>query len=395
VPLIVIISIIATLATIATISSHALTSTAAVGSGAGSPTAALVEGGDRAYDGYDEYAYYDDEGPSAVHTDTFTAITTEVAANADREKVQQPGGFLKPKGTAKISVQGPLASAAFINMTAASGLCVPAEQARIKTAEYDEQLKRVEAASKRKRIQESQMEEISENSGVTSVAKTSRDMKAKRLALLEKTAQLVESVHSSIDKNVTVDAANITAANSTNASASSLQPTNETLPGDGPFRKLRHQFRFNEVEKMKRRAEDTKVKESKIRKFVLGPDCETMICGTCKVLVEEFARKLVKALEDASIKYVEQVFHGFCQSREIRSTYINFVSDLCHSRIADVSYSYVSYSYFISSLILCHFAQPYAGYDEVLIQAYEQEEDIQAVVSDWSLADKKVEVNNH
>ena len=53
---------------------------------------------------------------------------------------------------------------------------------------------------------------------------------------------------------------------------------------------------------MKERAEKERIRDAKIPKVQLGPDCETMVCGACKILVEEFARAVYAGFDNQELQ---------------------------------------------------------------------------------------------
>jgi hypothetical protein len=62
---------------------------------------------------------------------------------------------------------------------------------------------------------------------------------------------------------------------------------------------------------------------SKRTKIIAGPVCERIICGACKVVVEEFADLVNKSLYDPQIHFVEDVTTSLCKTREVQ---VNFYS---------------------------------------------------------------------
>lgn len=93
-------------------------------------------------------------------------------------------------------------------------------------------------------------------------------------------------------------------------------------------------------------------------KFRLGAACETLICGACKAVVNEFAYAVHAAVNSSEIRYIEQILNGgFCESKPIRNKYTDMVGDVCHNV----------------------FMEDTAGYKEALVMRFEQEEDWEGV----------------
>jgi len=86
-------------------------------------------------------------------------------------------------------------------------------------------------------------------------------------------------------------------------------------------------------EKMRKRLEEVTKSKKMNRVFTMGADCETLVCGSCKVLVEEFAVAITEAVNDPSKEYLDQVFEGFCQSRPLNLKYHDVVANLCANQI--------------------------------------------------------------
>jgi hypothetical protein len=106
-----------------------------------------------------------------------------------------------------------------------------------------------------------------------------------------------------------------------------------------PTKKKRMSFR----EKQALRQEEARKKEIEREvtrpKFRLGADCESLICGSCKALVEEFANNVQKAAPNQDIKYIDQLTEGFCAQRQLGLKYGEIVTDICKimDRVSSIS----------------------------------------------------------
>eukprot|EP01031_Cornospumella_fuschlensis_P044294 gene44294-54165_t len=76
-------------------------------------------------------------------------------------------------------------------------------------------------------------------------------------------------------------------------------------------------FREKQELRLKQRKEKEAQREMQKPKFRLGSTCETLICGSCKAVVNEFAFAVHRAVNSSEIRYVEQVMNGFCSSKDI------------------------------------------------------------------------------
>lgn len=77
--------------------------------------------------------------------------------------------------------------------------------------------------------------------------------------------------------------------------------------------------------KRKKQAE----KELLVPKYLLGSDCETLICGSCKALVGEFAELVITHAKDPTFPYIDDLTAGFCKSRGVTLAHVDMVGDLC------------------------------------------------------------------
>lgn len=72
-----------------------------------------------------------------------------------------------------------------------------------------------------------------------------------------------------------------------------------------------------------------------------GPDCKKLICGSCKVVIDEFATALVMASKDPSIQDISDVAKGFCNVKEIALKFQPGVGFVC-SKMFQAFSSYVT-----------------------------------------------------
>lgn len=131
----------------------------------------------------------------------------------------------------------------------------------------------------------------------------------------------------------TVQTKNETQANATDASE--------------PKRK-RMSFREKQALRLQQRKERELAREALRPKFRLGADCETLICGSCKAIVDEFGQLVFNAIRDPKIKYIDQLTENFCGSKMITVKYMDMVHDVCGA-----------------------FEQETLGYKEALVSAFE------------------------
>ena len=134
----------------------------------------------------------------------------------------------------------------------------------------------------------------------------------------------------------------------------------------------KNQLTFRELQalKMAQRLEMEMEIEEKRPKFRLGADCETLVCGACKAVVEEFAHLVYAKIDDPNIKYVDEVTKDFCKAKNIEVKYTNLMTDICEN-------------FEIESL----------GYKETLIRPFEEDGDWDNINSFPSINNKKKEIH--
>lgn len=133
----------------------------------------------------------------------------------------------------------------------------------------------------------------------------------------------------------------------------------------------KNQLTFRELQalKMAQRLEMEMEIEEKRPKFRLGSDCETLVCGACKAVVEEFSHLVYEKIDDPNIKYIEQVTKDFCKTKNIEVKYTNLMTDICEN-------------FEIESL----------GYKETLIRPFEEDGEWDQINSFPSINRKKKEI---
>lgn len=138
---------------------------------------------------------------------------------------------------------------------------------------------------------------------------------------LEKLRILTDIADGKIEMDTLSSIMQETSSNATAASSSSQASSSQP--------KKRVSFREIQEEKKKARLEAKKIREAAKPKFPLGADCETLVCGSCKAIVEEFGSFVYKAVDDSSIEYIDQLVTNLCDRKEIYSRYDDIVVSLC------------------------------------------------------------------
>ena len=88
-------------------------------------------------------------------------------------------------------------------------------------------------------------------------------------------------------------------------------------------------YRELQEQKREKRYLAEQEKEALKGKFLLGASCETLICGACKAMVEEFAASVVEGLRDPQYVYIEDLMNEFCRRKEIAMKYSDLVGSIC------------------------------------------------------------------
>ena len=122
-----------------------------------------------------------------------------------------------------------------------------------------------------------------------------------------------------------VGEASIGADGSTAGSSSGAKT--QTAGGNAKEKKLTYR-ELQEQKREKRHLAELE-KEALKGKFLLGASCETLICGSCKAMVEEFATAVVEGLRDPQFVYIEDIMNEFCRRKEIAMKYSDLVGSIC------------------------------------------------------------------
>ena len=96
---------------------------------------------------------------------------------------------------------------------------------------------------------------------------------------------------------------------------------------------------FREMQEEKVRIAREKMKlDAIILRHRLGSGCERMICGACRVIVEEFANRVVSHIDNSTVRYIRDLANfDFCHTRDILYKYRNIVNHVCVDQIINVS----------------------------------------------------------
>lgn len=259
-------------------------------------------------DGYATgYDYYADDGYEYYgNQEQDSPLKEFVEDNLEEPPQMIPRGYRKPVGggVAKIAVS--ILSPRYLEYVGEKYFCLSREEARIKVAELQPNMTLVINSDGTESF-------VPENAEFERV---STEIDAKRDELLKEFDAMDQEF------NITQGEAEI--------------DNDKTLSQEEKATK-KLSFREKQEKKMRERAEMERIRDAKIPKVQLGPDCETMVCGACKIVVEEFAKAVVRGIENPNLNYVEDVFNGFCSAKEIRLRYGGLVSDMCIHDFMNVS----------------------------------------------------------
>jgi hypothetical protein len=111
--------------------------------------------------------------------------------------------------------------------------------------------------------------------------------------------------------------------------------TQHVPPPTAAAKEKKMSYRELQEQKREQRLKAEMEKEALKGKFDLGVSCETLVCGACKVMVEEFADAVLQGLADPRYVYVEDLLSDFCQRKEIAQKYSELVSSICFSIASD------------------------------------------------------------
>lgn len=125
-------------------------------------------------------------------------------------------------------------------------------------------------------------------------------------------------------------------ANLTDTENATSTENTTTVAKKGPVRKAT--FRQLQEKKVRERRTNFEEREAYKPKLHLGADCESLVCGACKVVVEEFSRVVKRNADDPEKLYVEDLLDPFCSSRELQMKYNDIVPNVCRD-IANISHN--------------------------------------------------------
>lgn len=235
-----------------------------------------------------EDSYQSDEYADGYYEDGYEE-SVEVGNTGESEAPAKPAffhGFHRHIGGSVVKVSKPLATETYINETVELYDCVKKVHANIlaleKTEEEeDEYLDSFEQAEE----------------------------------LRKQMDQLTNMVNNIGNPNATVADQNATA----NATATAGKKVKKKT------------FREKQEEKMKAKREKEAEKELLRPKFRLGADCEALVCGSCRTIVEEFGRSVLAVVNSSDHQYIEDVTNGFCKSKGIALKHTDMVVDICQN----------------------------------------------------------------
>lgn len=156
-------------------------------------------------------------------------------------------------------------------------------------------------------------------------------------------------------EEVSVMAANIISGNDTSTTNTTDNSTSSTGSKKVKEKVVKVSFREKQELKMKERREKELQKELLRPKFRMGADCESLVCGSCKSIVEEFGRAVLSHVNNSEYRYVEDVMKDFCKSKGISLKYTDMVGDICTKfdqvrAIISMHYPTDYYSYWLNIL---------------------------------------------
>ena len=117
-------------------------------------------------------------------------------------------------------------------------------------------------------------------------------------------------------------------------SASSSSTSSSSQKSSGAKEK-KLTYRELQEQKREKRHQAELEKEALKGKFLLGASCETLICGSCKAMVEEFASAVVEGMRDPQYVYIEDLMPEFCKRKEVAMKYSELVGSVCFAIQSD------------------------------------------------------------
>ena len=183
---------------------------------------------------------------------------------------------------------------------------------------------------------------------------------------------LRQKMEKAIRRNLEVSnpeaAAEATATEATKNATVEVNTTSTDADSSGA-RSKRVSFREKQAQKMKERREKIAQRELIRPKFRLGLDCESLVCGSCKTIIDEFGDAIHRSITDPKIRYIDQLFEGFCDSKYIKIKYDDIVYDICKN-----------------------FEDEKLGYKEAVVAAFEEDGNWPKINTYKSLAPKKEKI---
>eukprot|EP01038_Epipyxis_sp_PR26KG_P011867 gene11867-15883_t len=286
-----------------------------------------------------EYYYYDDESQESIN----------VSNEGDVEPIVKRRGYHRNVGGGLLKISHLLVNEGYLNDTAAEYDCVLRRVSQILEVEFDEDANSqpsIESEIAELRRKADRISDIA--SKLANGTKIDRNEK-------EKDQQSSNSDTDQASKNTLHDAMNL------NETAMMEKVKKDT--------EKRMSFRQKQELKMKERREKETQKEKLRPKFRLGADCEALVCGSCKALVEEFGKLVYQNIENPSIMYIEDITTDFCKSKVVSLKYVDMVGDICSN-----------------------FEAEHLGYKEALIQTFEEDDSWDKMNNNRYLFSKKQKV---
>lgn len=302
------------------------------------PPPADSSGGNEEDEYYDEY--YEDEEESPSQT---ASAGVQMNSEPAEPKVRGPeyNGFIRHEGGGLMKITQLLATETFLNKTIDYYECIRREQAFILMLEQPIEEKKDEVGFQELTNQVNSLRQKMERTVKQTMGGNQEEESAATMAAA------VAAEAEAIKNNITADGT--------------------TTERDG--KNKRTSFRERQAIKIKERRERIAQRELVRPKFRLGLDCESLICSSCKSIVEEFGDAIHRSITDPKMRYVDQVFEGFCDSKFIKIKYDDVVFDICKN-----------------------FEEETLGYKEAMIAAFEEDGDWPNINSAKSLAMKKERV---
>ena len=252
-----------------------------------------------------------------VSGETLSTIDLNINSNNNKKaNAEKFIGFHKSVGGGLLKVKKLLLDEEYLNATSDTIGCVKRMEYGILSAE--------------------EMEEVQEDVEVDVVKQvTGLKRRMERIAMAAMGGASSDTESSVVDASSSGDTNN-KHVNDTMVTTSSSDTTTTTTTTEGDnntdmkINRSKLSYRQKQDIRMKERKAQEAAREKLRPKFRVGADCETLICGACKAIVEEFGRAVVKASKDPAYPYVEDVFTGFCKVKDVALKYTEIVTDVCN-----------------------------------------------------------------